>query len=131
MLWRGLWRRCPWCGDRRAYFVGWFTRREACRACGTPWRRSDVGFELGALTVMTILTFGALLVAATVAMILTAPDIAVVPIVVASIAVAIVLPILIYPSSYTIWQAMDLAMRPPAPGELASEPVRGRRRPHA
>lgn len=80
---------------------------------------------------MTILTFGALLVAATVAMILTAPDIAVVPIVVASIGVAIVLPIVIYPSSYTIWQAMDLAMRPPAPGELPTEPVRGSRRSHA
>ena len=30
---------------------------------------------------------------------------------------AIVLPIVVYPVSYTLWQAVDLAMRPPEPGD--------------
>ena len=30
---------------------------------------------------------------------------------------AIVLPVLVYPVSYTTWQAVDLAMRPPEPGD--------------
>ena len=31
LLLRGLTRRCAWCGDRRAFFVGWFKRVERCR----------------------------------------------------------------------------------------------------
>lgn len=128
MLVRGLLRRCPWCGDRRAYFTGWFSRQDECRACGTPWRRADVGFELGAVTVTTIVTFGLVVVVTAVAMVATAPDFAVMEIMIGLVVMAIVVPVVIYPSSYTLWQALDLAMRPPVPGELASPPVpRGRR----
>ena len=37
---------------------------------------------------------------------------------------AIVLPILLYPVSYTLWQAVDLAMRPPEPGDDVPPPRR-------
>jgi uncharacterized protein (DUF983 family) len=120
MLRRGLLRRCPWCGDSRAYFTGWFSKQRACRRCGTPWRRGDVGFELGAATVNTIMTFGLIVIGVAVAMIVTAPDIPVVPIVVGFVAFGLVMPALLYPVSYTVWQALDLAMRPPEPGEPAS-----------
>jgi uncharacterized protein (DUF983 family) len=122
MLWRGALRRCPWCGDRRAYFTGWFAKQEACRRCGTPWRRGDVGFELGAATVNTIITFGLLVVGTAVGVIVTSPDIAVLEIVLGLVAAAVVVPAVIYPMSYTLWQALDLAMRPPEPGELPSPP---------
>jgi uncharacterized protein (DUF983 family) len=113
MLARGAVRRCPWCGDRRAYFVGWFAKTDACRRCGLAWRRGDVGFELGAVTVTTILTFGAVVLGVGAGLILTAPNFAVLEIIVGLVVVAVVLPILMYPSSYTLWQAFDLAMRPP------------------
>jgi uncharacterized protein (DUF983 family) len=117
MMRRGALRRCPWCGDRRAYFTGWFAKQERCRRCGTSWRRDDVGFELGAATVNIIITFGVLLVGATVGVIATSPDIAVLQIVVGLVVAAVVLPVLVYPVSYTLWQAIDLAMRPPEAGD--------------
>jgi uncharacterized protein (DUF983 family) len=123
MVRRGMLRRCPWCGDRRAYFTGWFAKQRACRNCGTPWRRGDVGFELGAATVNTIITFGVIIVAGGVAMIITAPDIPTVRIVIGLVIAAVVVPVLIYPMTYTLWQAFDLAMRPPQSGELPSAPV--------
>jgi uncharacterized protein (DUF983 family) len=121
MLARGALRRCPWCGDSKAYFTGWFTKTEACRRCQTPWRRGDVGFELGAVTVTTIVTFGAVVIGVAAGLILTAPDFAVLEIMIGLVVVAVVMPVLIYPISYTLWQACDLAMRPPEPGELAPQ----------
>lgn len=78
-----------------------------------PWRRSDVGFELGAMTVNILVTFGVVVVGATAAMIATAPDFAVLEIVVALVVAAAVVPVVLYPVSYTLWQALDLAARPP------------------
>lgn len=57
LLGRGLTRRCAWCGDRKAYFTGWFRRQDACGACRHGWRRGDEAFELGATTANIILTF--------------------------------------------------------------------------
>lgn len=124
MLWRGALRRCPWCGDRRAFFTGWFAKGDACRRCGTPWRRDYEGFELGALAVNTIVTLGLIVVGATVAMVATAPDFAVVPIVAGLVVGAAIVPVLLYPVSYTVWQAIDLAMRSPEPDEVAQWSVR-------
>ena len=56
LLLRGVTRRCPWCGDRRAYFHGWFSRQEHCRTCGHGFRRGDHAFELGATTANFMLT---------------------------------------------------------------------------
>ena len=75
------------------------------------WRRGDVGFELGAATMNTIITFGIVIVGVTVGVIATSPDVAVVPIVVFLVAACIVVPVLIYPMTYTLWQALDVAMR--------------------
>ncbi len=112
MLWRGLRRACPWCGGRHAFFVGWFTKTEHCRSCGLRWRRDDVGFELGAATMAAILTLGTLIVALAVTLAITWPVVPVVPMLAALVPVAIILPIVLYPVSYTAWQALDIAMRP-------------------
>lgn len=111
-------RRCPWCGDRRAYFTRWFVKRDACRGCGLAWRRADVGFELGALTINTMVTFGLIVVGVTAGVIATSPDFAVRQIVIALVVGAVVVPVLFYPVSYTLWQAIDLAMRPPEPDDF-------------
>jgi uncharacterized protein (DUF983 family) len=118
MLWRGVRRCCPWCGDRRAYFTGWFAKQDSCRRCGVGWRRADVGFELGAATVNTIITFGLIVVGLGIGLVATAPDFAVVELLIGLVVAAAVVPVAVYPFSYTLWQALDLAMRPPAPGEL-------------
>ena len=119
LLARGLTRRCPWCGDRRAYFVGWFKRVERCRRCGHGYRRGDHAFELGAVTANIMLTFLAILITIVVAVIVTLPDFEVWWVVGPAAVVAVVGPVLFYPISFTLWQAIDLSMRPPTPAELA------------
>ena len=74
---------------------------------------------VGAITINTILTFGAILVVLVVGMIVTYPDIAVVPIVAGCLVVAVLVPIVAFPFTYTIWGAIDLAMHPLQPAEAA------------
>jgi uncharacterized protein (DUF983 family) len=121
LLARGITRRCPWCGDRRAYFVGWFKRQERCRNCAHAYRRGDAAFELGATTANIMLTFFGILSTILVLVVLTLPDIPVFGVMFASVGVALVGPALFYPISFTLWQAIDLSMRPPTEAELAGE----------
>ncbi len=83
-----------------------------------------MGFELGAASISAILVLGTLVMGLGVAMVVTWPDVPYVWLFVGLAAAAVVLPVLVYPSTYTIWQAMDLMMRPPEPGDGAPEPVR-------
>ncbi len=76
------------------------------------WRRGDEGFELGAVAVSTVIVIGALMVAMGIGVVLTWPDIAVAPLLAVLGPAALILPVLAYPMSYTVWQALDLAMRP-------------------
>jgi uncharacterized protein (DUF983 family) len=125
MLGRALLRRCPRCGDRRAWFPaglrGWFGRRPRCRRCGLRWDRNTNGHELGALTINMLLILGLLVVAMVVGIVLTVPDIAVGPLVIGLGVAAVVGPIVSYPFGYTIWMAIDLATRPPSSEELAED----------
>jgi uncharacterized protein (DUF983 family) len=117
MLGRALLRRCPRCGGK-GWFRGWFTKTERCRTCGYRYERQP-GFLVGALTINTIVTFGLLAVVLVVGIVLSYPDIALVPILVAAAVVTVLVPIVGYPFSYTIWAAVDLAMRPLEPDEVA------------
>jgi uncharacterized protein (DUF983 family) len=117
MLGRAVLLRCPWCGSRRTFLKGWFHRHDRCRTCGIRWHRED-GFELGAVTMNTIVTFGALTSFMAIGFILTAPDIPVLPFVLGLGVVALVVPIVIYPFTYTMWLAFDLAVHPPEQAEL-------------
>lgn len=121
MLVRGFTRRCSWCGDRTAYFTGWFTRQERCRRCGHGYRRGDRAFELGATTVNIILTFATLLVTILILVLVTAPDVPVFGVALAASGVGLVGPALFYPVSFTIWQSIDLWMRGPTEAELRGE----------
>lgn len=121
LLARGFTRRCGWCGDRRAYFRGWFQRQERCHACGHAYRRGDVAFELGAITANIILTFSSILVSILVLVAATAPDVPTLGIVLVTGAIALAGPALFYPLSFTVWQAVDLWMRRPTEAELRGE----------
>lgn len=118
MMLRAITLRCPWCASRRTFIRGWFHRHDRCRTCGLKWRREE-GFELGAVIMNTFVTFGALTIAMTVGFILTAPDIPVMPFVLALMVVALVVPIVIYPFTYVMWFAFELAVHPPDAAELA------------
>jgi uncharacterized protein (DUF983 family) len=111
--------RCPWCDARPTFVKGWFSRHDRCPSCGIGWRREE-GFELGAVTVNTIITFGLLTVAMVVGFVLTVPDVPVLPFVLALLAIGAVVPVVVYPFTYTLWLAFDLAVHPPEPAELES-----------
>jgi uncharacterized protein (DUF983 family) len=121
LLARGITRRCAWCGDRRAYFVGWFRRQERCHACGHAYRRGDAAFELGAITANIIVTMLGILVTILVPVAATAPDVPIFGVMIAAASVALVAPAILYPVSFTLWQAADLWMRRPTAAELAGE----------
>ena len=59
-----------------------------------------------------IIVLGPLILGLGVMAALTWPDIAVVPMLVVLGAAAVILPVVLYPVSYTMWQALDIAMRP-------------------
>jgi uncharacterized protein (DUF983 family) len=123
MLWRGVRRRCAWCGGRKAFFTGWFAKQDTCRTCGIGWRRGYEGFELGAMAINIIVCFGALVVGVGIGVAVTAPDVAVLPLLVTLAVWAVVMPVVMYPVSYTLWQAVDLAMHPPERGDGVPPPV--------
>lgn len=115
MLVRGLFRRCAWCGGRRAFFDGWFGKHASCSTCGLNWRRGDVGYELGAAATAAIICMGPLVVALGGVVAITWPSIDMVPLFVVLGAGGVLLPVLLYPSSYSLWQAVDIVMRPVEP----------------
>ncbi|MEM9563499.1 MAG: DUF983 domain-containing protein [Actinomycetota bacterium] len=110
LLFRGATLACPACGAR-GHFRQWVRMSERCHRCGLKFERIE-GHWIGAIGLNTIVSFGALLVFLVVAVALTIPDIPVGPLVLGNIVVALVVPVLFYPASRTLWTAVDIAMRP-------------------
>lgn len=123
MLIRGLFRRCAWCGGRGAFFKGWFGRYDNCQSCGLNWRRDDVGYELGAAAIAAIICMGPLVLALGGVIAVTWPDIEVVPMLAVFLPGALLLPVLLYPSSYSMWQGVDILLRPVEPEHFDREPT--------
>jgi hypothetical protein len=76
------------------------------------------------MAINTVISFGMLVVGVGIGIAATVPDVPVVPLVLVLGVGAIVLPVVVYPISYTLWQAIDLAMRPPEPGDGTPPTVR-------
>lgn len=68
-----------------------------------------------------MMTFGLMLLTILVLVIVTSPDIAVIPITITAVCIGSLGPVVFYPMSFTLWQAMDLVMRRPTAGEIAGE----------
>ncbi len=104
-VWRGVRRRCPRCGRGRL-FKRFFSLVPRCPGCGLRFEREE-GYWVGAMIVniaVTELAFGVVLVAG---IALWWPDVPWVTLTVTAVVVNAVVPILFYPSSKTIWMAMD------------------------
>jgi hypothetical protein len=68
----------------------------------------------------TIITFGALTIFMIIGFVMTVPDVPVLRFVLGLMAVGVLMPILIYPFTYTMWLALDLTVHPPDENELAA-----------
>ncbi len=121
MLARGLVRRCPICGQGKL-FRRWFTMVDRCPQCGLRFERIE-GHWLGALGMNTIVSFTILFVVVVAGLVLSAPDFEMAPLLLAAALTAIVLvPLAFFPSSKTLWTAIDVIMRPLEPGEANPPP---------
>ena len=135
MLWRGLFGRCPVCRERRL-FHRWFTMVDRCPRCDLRFERIE-GHWIGAIGVNTVCVMGLMLIVlggVTFAWFPDPPPIA--PLLVAEIVIAVAGPLVFFPASRTLWSAMDLLMRPLAPGEVdprfvVVDPLRTAPRPRA
>jgi uncharacterized protein (DUF983 family) len=117
MLLRGLMKRCPNCGAGHL-FRGWFTMIERCPRCRYRFERQE-GFAVGAMAINIVVTEVLFLIFVGVSLLLTWPDPPVALLVGLGLALNIVVPIVFYPWSKTIWAAIDLAMRPLDESDLA------------
>jgi uncharacterized protein (DUF983 family) len=108
MMWWGLTKRCPRCGSGNL-FHRWFTIVEQCPRCGLRFEREE-GYWTGALAINIAVTTGAFAIFFVIAVALTAPDIPVLPLLAILVPLMIVVPIVYYPFSKTVWMAFDRAV---------------------
>ena len=120
MLTRAFGLRCPWCGGRKV-LRSWFALRKQCPACGVEYDRGD-GFWLGGYVINFGVTQFFLIAFITVGIALTTPHSPALKLVLGGVAESIVVPILFFPFSRTIWAAFDIAMHPPSP-DISPEPA--------
>ena len=102
---RGATKRCPRCGSG-GVFKSWFTIRERCPRCGLRLQREEGGF-LGAMTLNYVATAIAWVALLAIWLIVDLPDLHVAALTIASIAVAVIVPLVFWPFSKTIWSAVD------------------------
>jgi uncharacterized protein (DUF983 family) len=119
VLLRGATRRCPRCGGG-SLFRSWFHLRARCPRCGLRLEREEGGF-LGAMTVNYGVTAGVWLVLLVTWLAIDLPDVHVAALAIASIAVAVVVPLLFWPLSKSIWAAVDYLVYRSDPDYASSE----------
>jgi uncharacterized protein (DUF983 family) len=104
-LWRGLTLACPRCGDRHIH-KNYFSIVRNCPTCDLKFEKEH-GYWTGALAFNFVMTGSIVILALAVGLIATAPDIAVVPVIIILVPLAVLLPIIFYPFTHTVWMAID------------------------
>ncbi len=85
------------------------------------WKRNLQGFELGAATMGVFITFGSILAWMVIGGV---AGFSVVVLLSVAAVLAVALPILSYPITYTVWFGVDLAMHAPDATDLEQAKVR-------
>jgi uncharacterized protein (DUF983 family) len=107
LVFRGLRRRCAWCGSKKAFFVTYFKKVDRCQSCGVKWERNLEGFELGAATMGVFMTFGSIILWMVISVIV---GVDLVPLLVIAGVLAVAVPLVTYPLTYTVWFGIHLFM---------------------
>ena len=108
-LGRSLFRHCPYCGGG-GIFKGWFTLKERCPHCNVLYEHEE-GYLLGSYVVNIGLT--AVLAIASVISLMVWSDLSVLQIQLIGAALAISIPIFLYPYTLLFWITLDLTIHPP------------------
>lgn len=81
---------------------------ERCPTCGFRFERES-GYWVGAMIINTAVSFAAILVTFVLGMVITWPDVPWTALLVVTIFVAGAVPVIWYPLSKTVWQAIELS----------------------
>jgi uncharacterized protein (DUF983 family) len=96
---------------------------ERCPRCGLKFERIE-GHFVGAVGMNTIVCFVLMFVILGVSLIIGYPEFPLVPLMAINVGAAVILPIVLYGTSKTLWTAIDLAMRPLEPHEADISQIR-------
>lgn len=121
LLARALLLRCPRCGRARV-LRSWFHLLERCPVCGLRFERGEEGYYLGAVLFNVIAAELSFVVGLVAVILLTWPRPPWNVMFWGGIGLMILLPILFFPFSKTVWLAFDLIFRPSVPGDQAPRP---------
>ena len=121
LLARALLLRCPRCGRARV-LRSWFHLLECCPLCGLRFERGEEGYYLGAVLFNVIAAELSFVVGLVAVILLTWPRPPWNVMFWGGIGLMILLPILFFPFSKTVWLAFDLIFRPSVPGDQAPRP---------
>jgi len=117
MFWRAARRRCPVCGSGHL-FHRWFRAEDRCPRCHVRLERVE-GSWSGSVGLNTVVSFTCLFLALIIGILATWPDVTARTLALIAGPVAVLVPILFFPLSKTLWLAIELSMRPLAPEETA------------
>lgn len=104
-IWRGITHACPKCGARNTH-EKYFTIKKNCDTCGLKFEKEH-GYWTGAIAINFIIAGGMIAIGLLIGLVATAPNFPVIPLMSILLPIAIFVPILAYPFTYTIWMAID------------------------
>jgi uncharacterized protein (DUF983 family) len=116
LIGRGARKHCPVCNQGHL-FRRWFVMVERCPRCGLKFQRID-GHWSGDLGLNTIVSFSLLFVVVLGTTLATWPDVNTPLLAILAGATTVLVPLVYFPFSKTMWLAIDLALRPLEPGEV-------------
>ncbi len=105
VLWWGLTKRCPRCGAGHL-FRRYFELVPDCPRCGLHFER-EAGYFAGALAINIIVAGGIFAVVFVALLAATIPTVPVVELLAVLVPIVLLVPIIYYPFSKTVWMAVD------------------------
>jgi len=122
ILVRGLFGRCPACGGGHI-FRRWFGMHDRCPTCTLRFERVE-GHWIGSIGTNTVVIFGLMFVLMITTYLVSYPDTPGPWLLWTEVALALLGPVLFFPSARMLWTAIDVLMRPLKPGEIDPRYVR-------
>jgi uncharacterized protein (DUF983 family) len=110
--------RCPRCGGR-GIWRSWFTMKDRCPACGQDFERGETSdFWIGAYLIYLVVAELSAVVVAGVMWATLGSRVSFNVLWGASMALAVLMPVLFYPFSRDLWLAVDIHIRPSEAGDM-------------
>ena len=107
---RGLGKRCPVCAHK-GIFDSWFKLKDRCPTCGYVFAREE-GYWVSAIIVNMAVIEALFLILFIAIVLATAPEVEWAPLLVLGGVMNVVVPVLFYPYSKTVWMGVDLYFHP-------------------